>query len=316
MIDFSYSVSKRILEHKQSIIKLRSKLLTAIIPPNAEDSLRYRINISSITDSLALSQIDTTAEEVNKTLRSYLLGIPYGRRNHPWLTRTEQAILDYNNALRYIRETWFVSSEQVSGSTIIKLHDLSSPGRLRSESNLRQIVNFINAEEDPFIQSALALIGISFMSPFTEGNGRSARLASQLIFCKYGLDFRGFLNFNHYLRETHGAFSQFIQAAKNNTNLTLLLEYFLSGVEKELNAAHEQILTIDPKPKKIAIDLLPRQKRIISLFEIPDTRITNRQIQKAFKVSQITASRDLAKLVLLGYIFTHGKGRSVYYTKI
>jgi len=35
-----------------------------------------------------------------------------------------------------------------------------------------------------------------------------------------------------------------------------------------------------------------------------------------FKVSQITASRDLSKLGALGLLFIHGKGRSVYYTKI
>ncbi len=44
--------------------------------------------------------------------------------------------------------------------------------------------------------------------------------------------------------------------------------------------------------------------------------ITNKKVQKLFKVSQITASRDLAKLASVGLLFTHGKGRSVYYTKV
>lgn len=315
MINFSYSLSKQILEYEKLIMALRGKILTAVISPDTESYLRYQVFVNSHTDSLALSQIDTSPEEVDKTLHSYLMGMPYGRRNHPWLSKTEQATLDYNNAHKFIRETWFVSSEEVSSKTIVELHDLSSPGRLRSENILRQIVSFINAEKDPFIQSALALIIIPFMSPFTDGNGRTARLVSQLIFYKYGLDFRGFLNLNHFLRETHSSFVQFLQQAKSNSNLTLFLEHFLSGVERELGGSLNQIMTSDPQPKKNRHSLLPRQKRILLLFEIPDIEITNRQVQKAFKVSQITASRDLAKLVLLGFLFIHGKGRSVYYIR-
>lgn len=314
MISFSYTISGKILELKKTIVKLRSELLTTIIPPHTEDFYRYQVSIASISDSLALSQIDATPMEIDKTLRTYLLGMPYGRRNHPWLTKTEQAVLDYNNAVCHIRENWTISPEDISNNSINQLHQLSSSGRLRSENILHQIVDFINAEGDPFIQSALALIIISSNSPFTERNGRTARLVSQLILYKYGLDFRGFLNLNHYLRETQNIFIQFLKNTKSNTNLTLFLEYFLEGLRSELALSINLVRTIKPMVKRGQNQLLPRQKRILSLLEIPDTQITNRQIQKAFKVSQITASRDLAKLVLLGYLFPHGRGRAVYYT--
>ena len=58
-----------------------------------------------------------------------------------------------------------------------------------------------------------------------------------------------------------------------------------------------------------------RQKLIMEKLENPNIKITNREVAKMFAVSQITASRDLSKMVNLGILLPHGKGRSVYYTK-
>lgn len=63
-------------------------------------------------------------------------------------------------------------------------------------------------------------------------------------------------------------------------------------------------------------ELNDRQKSILNMLDQPTASITNRLTQKAYKVSQITASRDLAKLTTLGFLFSHGKGRSVYYTRV
>ncbi|MCX6732604.1 MAG: hypothetical protein NTV98_03635 [Candidatus Roizmanbacteria bacterium] len=54
----------------------------------------------------------------------------------------------------------------------------------------------------------------------------------------------------------------------------------------------------------------------MNLFSTPGAKVSNRMVQKKFKVSQITASRDLAKLADSGLIFAIGKGRSTYYTKV
>lgn len=58
-----------------------------------------------------------------------------------------------------------------------------------------------------------------------------------------------------------------------------------------------------------------RQKKILDIMENPELKITNKIVQKQFGISQITASRDLAKMVNLGVLLPHGKGRSVFYTK-
>ena len=63
-------------------------------------------------------------------------------------------------------------------------------------------------------------------------------------------------------------------------------------------------------------DLTERQKEIVRLSAHPEATLTNASLQKRFSVSQITASRDLARLTGLGLLFAHGRGRSIYYTKV
>jgi predicted HTH transcriptional regulator len=58
-----------------------------------------------------------------------------------------------------------------------------------------------------------------------------------------------------------------------------------------------------------------RQKQILSLAEPPNTLVSNKLVQDTFRISQITASRDLAKLASLGLLIPHGHGRSTSYSK-
>ena len=63
-------------------------------------------------------------------------------------------------------------------------------------------------------------------------------------------------------------------------------------------------------------EITTRQKEIMMYLENPTASVTNKTVQKLFNISQITASRDLARLANLGLLLAHGKGRSVYYTKV
>ena len=49
-------------------------------------------------------------------------------------------------------------------------------------------------------------------------------------------------------------------------------------------------------------DLNERQKVILGILDQPGVSITNKTVQKRFKISQITASRDLSKLAILGLL--------------
>lgn len=124
------------------------------------------------------------------------------------------------------------------------------------------------------------------------------------------------LCFEEYLRRDLVTLEQAYQVPGGN--ITPWLEYFAFGIAKQLEKALGEI-TSDTSPTTMPAsfwELNDRQKEVLKIMEQPDISITNKVVQKHFKVSQITASRDLTKLASLGLIFARGKGRSVYYTRV
>ncbi|MEK7517565.1 MAG: hypothetical protein AAB583_03365, partial [Patescibacteria group bacterium] len=162
-------------------------------------------------------------------------------------------------------------------------------------------------KENPIIQSAIVYTELIKMQAFTKKNEVIPLLISILFLYKYGYDFKGFLAYENTWLE------------KNSLSLTLWLEEFSENVLKQIELIDQSV----SKPNIILQDLSnsfwelnERQKSVLAFLDNPNVVITNRNIQKWHKVSQITSSRDLAKLTNLGFLFSHGKGRSVYYTKI
>jgi Fic family protein len=100
-------------------------------------------------------------------------------------------------------------------------------------------------------------------------------------------------------------------------NVTPWLEFVVEGTEYQLNKILKQISSreYEATQEKQLLDLNERQKNILSFLDQPSSKINNKTVQKMFKISAITAARDLAKLTRLGLLFTVGKGRSTYYTK-
>jgi Fic family protein len=173
------------------------------------------------------------------------------------------------------------------------------------------------SSENPIIQAGIAQAEILRISPFPTGNGRVSRLLSYLYLFKYGYDARGLVFFDEYLRSDLVTLRQVLERAFTTGNSTLWLEHFAKGVLVQMQKSLESINNLSFKTTLPASfwKLNDRQKEILNYLEKPDEKITNKKVQSMFKISQITASRDLAKLANLGLLFGHGKGRSRFYTR-
>jgi Fic family protein len=233
----------------------------------------------------------------------------------------QKEVLRYKEAVDYIALNWQGSQNAVDAKAIIDLQKIIGSGRLRvPQAGLQYLLDYLQARiENPIIQAAIINIEMEKMQLFTEHNILIAHLATDLFLYKYGYDFKGFLAYEAAWMDQEDAFKENHKRALEAVSLTLWLEYFAQNILKQLEA----IIQVIKKPKSATTEmresfwrLNERQKSILSFLDQPQETITNRQVQKRCKISQITASRDLAKLVNLGCLFSHGKGRSVYYTKI
>ena len=324
MLNISYNISPRLRECLAKIEILRRQILLAPISPSTELKLRWEATLNRTYASLKLSGNSLKKNEMLKLLSEI---------THKKVTGEQKEVLGYKKALDEISRNWPGKDAHVQAKDIVELHRLIGNGRLRVPmSGLQHLLDYLQARptspaselaggrarsENPIIQAGIVFIELGKMQLFIQANKQIANLASFIFLCQFGYDFRRFLAYEKQWIEDAN-FGENHEQAMSATNLTLWLEYFASCILKQAESISQSL----EKPRAI-LDLREsfwrlneRQKSILSFLDFPQATITNRQIQKRFKTSQITASRDLAKLTNLGFLFSHGRGRSVYYTKI
>jgi len=314
MINLSYNISLNLKESLKEIDSLRAAILLSVIPPKVELKIRWEAMLNRIFGSLNLAGNSLTKSQMEKILT-----------NPPKKIEAEQKeVLRYKNSLNFISQNWLASPSIITTKTLVTLHDLYRSGRLRSsETVLKDFLNYLQVNpEHPVVQAAVGLAQVVALAPFTNSNGITARLLAYLLLYKHGYDFRRMLVLEKDWQNEPEVFRKNLEKAIKGGNLTLFLEYFAQCIVNQLRETLHLLRTDLWQGEKQTVsaseiwELDDRQKAILNYLEQPETNITNRKVQRLFKVSQITASRDLAKLVRLGLVFSHGKGRSVYYTKV
>ncbi|MBF8249784.1 MAG: hypothetical protein HW400_385 [Candidatus Levybacteria bacterium] len=312
MLNISYNISPRLQNYLSQIEDLRKQILLTPIPQAKELRLRWEATFNRTHYSLKIAGNSLKKGEMLKLLSEV---------THRKTGDDQKAVLAYKQALDYISREWQGSPSAVDAQAIINLHKIIGTGKLRvPQAGLQYLLDYLQARiENPVIQAAIICIEMEKMQLFTQRNSLISHLAADLFLCKYGYDFRGFLAYEAAWIDDANNFKENRQRALGAVSLTLWLEYFASCILKQAEAIAQSL--VEPKTQTLDVresfwKINERQKLILGLLDSPQVTITNRQIQKQFKTSQITASRDLAKLTNLGLLFSHGKGRSVYYTRI
>lgn len=326
MLNISYNISPKLQEYLNGIENLRKQILLTPIPPELELRLRWEAILNRIHYSLKLAGNPLKKSEMLKLLSEVM---------HKKINDDQKDVLNYKKALDCISQDWKGTQNAVNAKAIIDLHKIIGNGKLRvPQAGLQHLLDYLQARptspadefaggrarpENPIVKAAVINIEMEKMQLFTQRNGLIAHLAADIFLYKYGYDFKGFLAYEAGWMEDANAFKENRQRALSAVSLTLWLEYFARSILEQL----EKIARTIEKPKDTPSDLKKsflklneRQKTILNFLDQPQATITNRQVQKKYRISQITASRDLARLTSLGFLFSHGKGRSVYYTKI
>lgn len=311
MLNISYTISPKLIKYLSRIENLRKVIHLTPLTQNTKLKLRWESTLNRIYASLALSGNSLKRMDMAKLLS----------QNKKRLSKEEQKVINYKIAIDYILQNWLGSSNPIDSEAIIVLSKIIGQDRLSApKEELTHLFEYLTAkQENPIIQAAIAYIELMKMQPFTSNNQIIASLASTLFLHKYGYDFRGFIAYEAEWIGDYSYFKENLKLALDIPSLTLWLEYFALCVLHQLEKLDQSLSrsnqTITDSPKALW-ELNDRQKSILAYLDRPDITITNRKIQEKYDISQITASRDLGKLTSLGLLFSHGKGRSVYYTRV
>lgn len=181
--------------------------------------------------------------------------------------------------------------------------------------HMSKLIAYCSASNDhPILLSGITHAYMTHSPLHHISKGRISFLLMSLILARSGYDARGMLTLESTLTNDHKAYTHALASISSYGQMTIWLEYFATCMLKAHTSLEERIRRIGTHPEKLSTPFLnTRQKQILVLLDTYGAKITNRDVQKRFGVSQITASRDLTKLVSRGCIATRGKGRSVSY---
>jgi len=315
MVNFSYSLSPQLKESLESIDKLLIKILLTPLSPKTELRMKWDSTLDRVYYSLLLSNEKISRKDIQSSLTASSIF-----RKPKKFTSQEKTILKYKKALDIITQNWIASKSIITPKTIIALHEVACPGTYKTgSSDLKQVLDYLQTDQDHFVvQAAFAYAAIESIHPFSDGNGRIARLVSLMFLYKAGFYARGLICFEENFYKNNDEFKHALKQGTENIYMTSWIEYFADSLSKSLSEKLSAVITASAgfeRGKKFYF-LNDRQKEILSILDEPNTTITNRKVQNHFGISQITASRDLARLAVLGLLAARGRGRSVYYTKV
>lgn len=313
MLSIAYTITRDLERSLASIEEQRQKILLAPITPKHLRAMQWDATVARIQGIFAADGVRVSTGVITTALTT----------PNPRLTKQETDIVGYQTALRQIAEDWPGNPSDVTILTLEKLVELlfaarTRPPTLESARDLASTLDYIQAQRDrPIIQAALILAQFLTISPLSEKTTHLAFLVAYIFLFKEGYDCQNLVSLEDIRRKNPSAFREFLDAFASGQTSTPWLEFFCKSFLTHLEEIGGKLTALSQFPTtKRLFDLTDRQKKILTLVENPTASIRNRTVQKVYKVSQVTASRDLSRLAALGYLFVRGRGRASHYTRI
>lgn len=222
---------------------------------------------------------------------------------------------------------------QFRPSHIYLLHDLGDgreqllfkgPPAKQVRKLLEELLNWLEKSKKesvhPIIRAGIFHLQFVTIHPFTDGNGRVARILTQLLLYRDNWDFRKILVLEDYYNHDRMSYinaEHQVQGKEYNpdADYTSWLEYFTTGFLVEARKALEQVQSIGfgKVSKKSEQVFLDKGELQIMDFLSTTGRITSDDVTDILKLAKRSAQLKLKKLVDNKLIKSQGKGPSTYY---
>lgn len=185
------------------------------------------------------------------------------------------------------------------------------------------LVVWLNSEArdlHPVISAGILHLEFASIHPFTDGNGRTTRLLTQLHLMQKGWDFRKILVLDEYYNQDRLEYYNALQIEKTyrervSHDITSWLEYFTEGFLVEAIRVRDDIQStgLDKVPGKSEQIFIDKDEIPIIEFLTTVGRVTSDDVVDILKVAKRTAQLKLKKLIEKGLIKQQGGGTAVYY---
>ncbi|TRZ78303.1 Fic family protein [bacterium] len=303
-------------------------------------------------EAIASSQLEgasTSRQFAKKMLRE-------GRKP---INRSEQMIVNSYSSMKVIEERY--KDKKMSMDLILELHALitidtvDSQGekpRMRKvgepicitddasdtvyhngpdikfvEKELEKLIKFANDEfeDDPFIHPIIKAIMLHFwmgyLHPFTDGNGRLARLLFYWYLMKKGYWAFAYLPISKVIKKSPKQYIMaYVYSEQDDNDMSYFLDY---NIRKIKLAVNEFIEYLEKQSKKnvrmkekcdVKYKLNIRQIQLLQyLYGDLNERVTPTAHMNVNQITKMTAGKDLKSLLEKGFLTVDRQGRNIYY---
>lgn len=173
-------------------------------------------------------------------------------------------------------------------------------------------------EIHPIIKAGILHLQFVTVHPFSDGNGRMARLLATYILYCHGWDFRKVIVLEDYYNRDRQAYYNGLNAVQGKEyheggDLTLWLEYFIRGFLYEAQRVVDQLGSLALGEGKEQVFLSRDEMKLMDYLSI-EGRLTSKGAEQLLNIPKRTVQFKIKALVNKGLIKAQGKGPSVYYT--
>lgn len=185
-----------------------------------------------------------------------------------------------------------------------KIHYVApSPNRIEKE--MTDFLDWFNSREDTnsVIQSAIAHLRFVSIHPFEDGNGRLARILSDILLARADKSEFRFYNISSQINKDKKHYYDILEKTqRGNGDITEWLYWYANTLSDALDEAENIVSTILNKSffwqKTSAVPLSQRQTDILNLFlDGYEAKITSKTWATLGKCSKDTAIRDIQDLI-------------------
>ena len=302
----------------------------------SDKNKQYYLLSSIMEEAIASSQMEG-ASTTRKVAKEML------RRQAKPKDKSQQMILNNYNTIRYLSEH---KNQDLSPELLLNIHKqitektLDNPndeGRFRTDDNIyvvngitgevaheppsyKQIENsieelclFVNEDKTfihPVIKAIILHFMISYLHPFVDGNGRTARSLFYWYMLKKGYWLTEYLSISRIIYKSKVQYEKaFLYTEHDDFDLGYFVHYNLNVFDK---AFKEMKLYLEKKAKENEAimeyripGLNERQLQIIKIYaEKPASMFTSKDLETRFNVSVKTIRSDLEGLVFAGLMET------------
>jgi len=214
-----------------------------------------------------------------------------------------------------IRNTRVIVGGYETENGIPKLHVKHEPPfhkKLEIEQALTDLLNWVEQDKNT---SPLLKIGIFhhqyvYIHPFVDGNGRTCRLLTALIFLKYHYQINKYFVLDDYYDLDRFEYSNKLSSADKG-NKSEWLTYFTDGVKYSLQSALSRIETA-MQTEKVADRPTPKEQAILTYLS-SHAEVISQDLVAEFNISRQQAHKLLAGLVDKGYVQKKGDTKGSFY---